>query len=86
MGEREIQRMAPMAARYTRPDWVRRIDAMGDSVGGGAAGARLIVPLDADEMLEEARASLAAVRLVISRTRIGSADTARSCGGSMRSR
>ena len=58
MGELEIQRMAPMAARYTRPNWVRRIDAMGDSVGGGAEGARRIVPLDADGMLEEARDSL----------------------------
>jgi Sulfotransferase family len=58
MGELEIQRMAPMAALYTRPDWVRRINAMGDSVGGGAEGARRIVPLDADAMLEEARSSL----------------------------
>jgi len=58
MGEREILRMAPMAARYARPDWVRRINAMGDSVGGGAEGARRMVPLDPDAMLEEAVASL----------------------------
>jgi hypothetical protein len=58
MGEPEIQRMAPMAARYTRPDWVRRINAMGDSVGGGEAGPRRMVPLDADALLEQARASL----------------------------
>ncbi|MEZ4280417.1 MAG: sulfotransferase [Myxococcota bacterium] len=58
MGEQEIQRMAPMAARYVRPDWVRRINAMGESVGGGAAGARRMVSLDADELLETARASL----------------------------
>jgi len=50
--------MAPMAGRYARPDWVRRIDAMGDSVGGGVEGARRMVPLDADAMLREARASL----------------------------
>ncbi len=57
MAELEIQRLAPMAARYVRPDWVRRINAMGDSVGGGVEGARRIVPLDADAMLEDARAS-----------------------------
>jgi hypothetical protein len=58
MGELEIGRMAPMAARYHRPDWVRRINAMGDSVGGGAEGARRMVSLDPDEMLEEAMESL----------------------------
>jgi hypothetical protein len=58
MGEPEIQRMAPMAARYTRPDWVRRLNAMADSVGGGEAGPRRIVPLDADALLEQARESL----------------------------
>lgn len=58
MGEAEIQRMAPMAARYQRPDWVRRINAMADSVGGGAAGARRMVPLDPDAMRAEAEASL----------------------------
>ena len=58
MGELEIQRMAPMAARYTRPDWVRRLNAMGESVGGGVDGARRIVPLDPGAMLEEAQASL----------------------------
>ncbi len=58
MAELEIQRMAPMAARYARPDWVRRINAMGESVGGGAEGARRMVPLDADAMLEETRNGL----------------------------
>jgi hypothetical protein len=37
-----------MADRYRRPDWVRRLNAMADSVGGDA---RRIVPLDADAML-----------------------------------
>ncbi len=58
MGESEIQRMAPMSARYRRPDWVRRVNAMGDSVGGGAAGARRMIALDADALLEQARESL----------------------------
>lgn len=58
MGEREIERMAPMSARYLRPDWVRRINAMGDSVGGGVDGARRIVSLDPDELLETAERSL----------------------------
>ncbi|MEZ4330793.1 MAG: sulfotransferase [Myxococcota bacterium] len=58
MGEREIERMAPMAARYARPDWVRRINAMGESVGGGLEGARRMVSLDPDELLETAQRSL----------------------------
>ncbi|MBK7947829.1 MAG: sulfotransferase [Deltaproteobacteria bacterium] len=58
MGEREIERMAPMAARYRRPDWVRRINAMGESLGGGVEGARRMVSLDADAMLEAAERSL----------------------------
>lgn len=33
-----------MAARYPRPDWVRRINAMGDSVGGAAELVSLAVP------------------------------------------
>jgi len=58
MGEVEIARLAPMAARYRRPDWVRRINAMADSVGGGADGARRLVPLDPDALLEAAEQSL----------------------------
>jgi hypothetical protein len=46
----------PMAERYARPDWVRRLVAMGDSLGEG--GARRLVPLDADAMLEGAAAAL----------------------------
>ena len=42
-----------MSERYTRPDWVRRINAMGDSVGG----ARRLVPLDVDALVAEAVAS-----------------------------
>jgi hypothetical protein len=43
-----------MAERYERPDWVRHLNAMGGSVGA----ARRIVPLDPDELLELATASL----------------------------
>ena len=43
-----------MSERYQRPDWVRRLNAMGGSVGG----ARRIVPLDPDELLELAAGSL----------------------------
>ena len=35
-----------MAERYPRPDWVRRMNAMGDSVGG----AERMVSLDVDEL------------------------------------
>jgi hypothetical protein len=58
MGAREIERMAAMAERYRRPDWVRRLNVMGDSVGGPVAGARRLVPLDAAELLETAEADL----------------------------
>ena len=43
-----------MAERYARPDWVRRLSAMGDSVGGGVEGARKLVPIDAGALLEQA--------------------------------
>src|SRR5262245_23543911 len=42
-----------MADRYVRPDWVRRLNAMGPAAGG----ARRMVPLDAGAMLDDARAS-----------------------------
>ena len=35
-----------LADHYTRPDWVRRINAMGDSVGG----AEKLIPLEADAL------------------------------------
>lgn len=38
---------------YTRPDWVRRINAMGPAVGGAAR----LVPLDVDALVDEAQAS-----------------------------
>jgi hypothetical protein len=44
-----------MAERYRRPDWVRRLNAMADSVGGDA---RRVVPLDGAAMLDEAERSL----------------------------
>jgi Sulfotransferase family len=42
-----------MADRYVRPDWVRRLNAMGLAAGG----ARRMVPLDAGLMIDDARAS-----------------------------
>jgi hypothetical protein len=42
-----------MQDRYPRPDWVRRINAMGDSVGG----ARELVSLDVDELIARAKAT-----------------------------
>jgi len=43
-----------MAERYTRPDWVRRLNAMGESVGGRVEGARKLVPIDPGPLLEQA--------------------------------
>ena len=45
--------MAPMGDRYRRPDWVRRVNAMGPAVGGS----RDLVPLDAGAMVDAVRAS-----------------------------
>jgi hypothetical protein len=42
-----------LAAHYVRPEWVRRINAMGDSVGG----AETLIPLDADALVRTASAS-----------------------------
>ena len=42
-----------MASRYPRPDWVRRINAMADSVGG----AQELISLDVPELVERARAT-----------------------------
>ena len=39
-----------LSEHYTRPDWVRRINAMGDSVGG----AEYLIPLDADAQIGRA--------------------------------
>jgi hypothetical protein len=58
MGEAEIQRLVPLQDRFDRPAWVRRLNAMGDSIGGAAPGARRLVPIDADELLETAIKSL----------------------------
>ena len=48
----------PMSQKYQRPDWVRRMNAMALSVGEGAEGARRIVPIDGEQMLAAAEASL----------------------------
>jgi Sulfotransferase family len=45
--------MAPMGDRYRRPDWVRRVNAMGPAVGS----ARDLVQLDAGAMIDAVRAS-----------------------------
>ncbi|MED5262084.1 MAG: hypothetical protein VX574_06800 [Myxococcota bacterium] len=39
--------METMAERYARPDWVRRINAMGESVGG----ARRLVPMEPESLI-----------------------------------
>ena len=44
--------MRSMSERYRRPDWVRRLNAMADSVGGDA---RALVPIDAAALLATAR-------------------------------
>ena len=49
--------LAPMSERYTRPDWVRRLNAMADAIG---ADARRLVPLDAADLLDTVRADLGA--------------------------
>lgn len=46
--------LEPMTSRYTRPDLVRRINAMAAAAGGEAR----MVPLDAERLLEEATTSL----------------------------
>jgi hypothetical protein len=45
--------LTPMRDRYRRPDWVRRVNAMGPASGGP----RHLVPIDADELIEQAQAS-----------------------------
>jgi hypothetical protein len=44
-----------MGERYVRPDWVRRLNAMGESVGGRVEGARQLVPIDPAALLEQAQ-------------------------------
>lgn len=45
--------LTPMGDRYRRPDWVRRVNAMGPAAGG----VRRLVPLDAGELIDHVRAS-----------------------------
>lgn len=42
-----------MGDRYERPDWVRRVNAMGPAAGGAAR----LVPLDAGDLVDHARTS-----------------------------
>ena len=48
-----MERIHDLADHYTRPDWVRRVNAMGRSVGGP----RYLISLDPGEMVETASAS-----------------------------
>jgi hypothetical protein len=48
-----VARITDLSQRYTRPDWVRRLNAMGDSVGG----AERLVPIDGERLVDSARAS-----------------------------
>jgi hypothetical protein len=45
--------MRNLSEFYTRPDWVRRINAMGDSVGGAAK----LIPFDGEELIRTASES-----------------------------
>ncbi len=45
-----MPRIKNLAEHYTRPDWVRRINLMGDSVGG----ADHLISLDGDELVHQA--------------------------------
>ncbi|MCU1351952.1 MAG: hypothetical protein JWM05_1161 [Acidimicrobiales bacterium] len=45
--------LTTMAERYQRPDWVRRLNAMGPATGGAGR----MVPLVADHLVDHARAS-----------------------------
>ena len=45
--------LTPMGDRYRRPDWVRRVNAMGPAAGT----ARALVPLEAGALIDAARAS-----------------------------
>ncbi len=45
--------LAPLADRYTRPDWVRRLNAMSAAVGGSGR----MVPLVVDHLLEHTASS-----------------------------
>ena len=48
-----MPRIKDLSEHYTRPSWVRRINAMGDSVGG----AHHLVPLDPDALIRSATRS-----------------------------
>ena len=45
--------LTPMGDRYRRPDWVRRVNAMGPAAGS----ARAVVPLEAGGLIDAVRAS-----------------------------
>ncbi len=47
-----------MAERYERPAWVRRLNAMGSSVGGAIEGARQLIPIEPGDLLERATRSI----------------------------
>ncbi len=45
-----MTRIKDLAEHYQRPDWVRRVNAMGDSVGGAAH----LVPFETEELIRQA--------------------------------
>jgi len=45
-----VSQVKKLSEHYTRPDWVRRINAMGDSVGGAAH----VIPLEPDSLVRTA--------------------------------
>ncbi|MEE3331786.1 MAG: sulfotransferase [Myxococcota bacterium] len=47
-----------MADRFERPDWVRRMNAMADALGGADVGARRVIPIDPDALFAEALESV----------------------------
>ena len=50
-----MSKIKDLSTHYTRPDWVRRINAMGDSVGGP----QNLIPLEPEALIEGAIASTA---------------------------
>jgi hypothetical protein len=56
MVESSAVRVRGMAERYQRPDWVRRVNAMGPAAGGAAT----VVPLEAGELIDRARSQVEA--------------------------
>ena len=48
-----MPKIKDLSTHYTRPDWVRRINAMGDSIGGP----QNLIPLNPEALIDGAIAS-----------------------------